>query len=284
MMVIAKRNLKLFFRDRTGVLMSFLSVFIILGLYVLFLGDTLAANLPDAPGADFLLNSWVMAGILAVTTVTATLGAFGVMVEDRTRKLLKDFTAAPVKRRDIVGGYILSACAVGIILSLATLLLAEVYIVARGGEWLSALALAKVIGILVLSVLAGGSIVFFITSMLRSQSAYTTASTIIGTLIGFLTGIYIPIGSLPEAVQWIIKLFPVSHAGAMLRTVMAEEPMAQAFAGAPEEAVREFKLDMGVAFDFGGTISTMGASLAVLAGTTLLFYLLSIALMVRNNK
>ncbi|MCR2806575.1 ABC transporter permease [Paenibacillus soyae] len=284
MMVIAKRNLKLFFRDRTGVLMSFLSVFIILGLYVLFLGDTMKSNLPDAPEADFLLNSWVMAGILAVTTVTATLGAFGVMVEDRTRKLLKDFTAAPVKRQEIVGGYILSACSVGIILSIVTLLLAEVYIVANGGGLLSAVTFAQVIGILVLSVLAGGSIVFFITSLLRSHSAYTTASTIIGTLIGFLTGIYIPIGSLPEAVQWVIKLFPVSHAGAMLRTVMVEEPMTQAFAGAPEEALREFKLHMGVVFDFGGKLSTMGASIAVLAGTTVFFYLLSIMLMVRNNK
>ncbi|MDF2836474.1 MAG: transporter, partial [Paenibacillus sp.] len=77
MIVIAKRNLKLFFRDRTAVAMSFLSVFIILGLYVLFLGNTLKSNLPDAPGIQFLLDSWVMAGILAVTTVTSTLGAFG---------------------------------------------------------------------------------------------------------------------------------------------------------------------------------------------------------------
>ncbi|MEK3883383.1 ABC transporter permease [Paenibacillus sp. PL2-23] len=284
MFIIAKRNLKLFFRDRTGVLMSFMSVFIILGLYVLFLGETLSSNLPDVEGAKFLLNSWVMAGILAVTTVTATLGAFGVMVDDRARGLLKDFTAAPVKRQHIVGGYILSACSIGMILSVVTLLMAELYIIAFGGQWLSFWSIIQVIGILALSVLTGGSIMFFITSMLRTISAFTTASTIIGTLIGFLTGIYIPIGTLPVAMQWVIKLFPISHAGALLRSVMVEEPMAQAFDGAPEEAIREFKVDMGVVFDFGGSLSTMGTSLAVLAGTTLVFCLLSIAIMRRTNQ
>lgn len=284
MLVIARRNLKLFFRDRGGVVMSFLSVFIILGLYVLFLGDTMRGGLPDAPAADFLLDSWVMAGILAVTTVTSTLGAFGIMVEDRTRKLLKDFTAAPVKRRSIVGGYILSSCVIGVVLSLVTFFLAEVYIVAQGGEWLPAGAILKVIGFILLSVFASSSIVFFITSLLSSQSAFTTASTIIGTLIGFLTGIYIPIGSLPEAVQFVIKIFPVSHAGSLIRTVMVERPMELSFAGAPAEAAQEFKLDMGVIYQFGDTTTTIGGSILVLVGTAVLFYLLSIGLMARKNR
>jgi multidrug/hemolysin transport system permease protein len=284
MIVIAKRNLKLFFRDRTAVAMSFLSVFIILGLYVLFLGNTLKSNLPDAPGIQFLLDSWVMAGILAVTTVTSTLGAFGVMVEDRAGKIMKDFTAAPIKRSDIVGGYILSAFTVGVVISLVTLVVAEVYIVANGGEWLSAGALIQIIGLLVLSVLASSSIVFFITSLLRTQTAFTTGSTVIGTLIGFLTGIYIPIGSLPEAVQFIIKIFPVSHAGALMRAVMLEQPMADSFAGAPESVVEQFKLDMGVAYQFGGETAPAYASILILLATAAAFYLVSIVLMARKNR
>lgn len=284
MIVIAKRNVKLFFRDRTAVAMSFLSVFIILGLYVLFLGNTLTASLPDAPGVDFLMNSWVMAGILAVTTVTSTLGAFGVMVEDRAGKIMKDFTAAPIKRSDIVGGYMLSAIAVGIAISLTTLLAAEIYIVANGGKWLAAGALIRLLGLLILSVLASSSIVFLITSLLRTQTAFTTGSTVIGTLIGFLTGIYIPIGSLPEAVQFIIKIFPVSHAGALMRSVMLERPMADSFAGAPESTVEQFKLDMGAAYQFGGEMLPASVSVLILLATTAAFYLASIAIMARKNK
>ncbi len=39
--MLFKRNLALFFRDRANVFFSLLAVFIIIGLYALFLGETL---------------------------------------------------------------------------------------------------------------------------------------------------------------------------------------------------------------------------------------------------
>lgn len=284
MNVIAGRNIKLFFRDRRNVVMSFMSIFIIFGLYILFLGDTLKSGVPDMPGIGFILDSWVMAGILAVTSVTATLGALGIMVEDRTQNILKDFKAAPIKRYDFVGGYLLSAFTIGLLLSLVTFVLAEIYIVMQGGEWLPFAAWIKVIGLILLSVLSSSSIVFFITSLLNSRNSFSTAGTIIGTLIGFLTGIYIPIGSLPEPVQWMIKLFPVSHAGALIRSVMVEQPMQTSFAGASTEMVQQFKLEMGVAFQYGNTVSSTALSIGVLLGTTVLFYLLSIMVVAKKSR
>jgi len=284
MNVIAARNIKLFFRDRRNVVMSFMSVFIIFGLYILFLGDTLKSGVPDMPGVGFILDSWVMAGILAVTSVTATLGALGIMVEDRTQNILKDFKAAPIKRYDLVGGYLLSAFTIGLLLSLVTFVLAEIYIVLQGGEWLPFVAWIKVIGLILLSVLSSSSIVFFITSLLNSRNSFSTAGTIIGTLIGFLTGIYIPIGSLPEPVQWMIKLFPVSHAGALIRSVMVEQPMQASLTGASTEMVQQFKLDMGIAFQYGSTISSTALSIGVLLGTTVLFYLLSILVVSKKAR
>ncbi|GJM82293.1 ABC transporter [Paenibacillus sp. HMSSN-139] len=229
---IANRNLKIFFRDRAAVLFSLLAVFIILGLYVVFLGDTIADSLPVIDGASVLINSWVLAGILAVTSVTSTMGAFGIMVEDRSRKILKDFTTSPLRRSRLTGGYILSACSVGVIMSVVTFILGELYILVLDGELLPLLSILKVLGLIVLSVLASSSIVFFITTFLRSQNAFSAASTVIGTLIGFLTGIYVPMGSLPEAVQWVIKVFPISHAGVLIRNVMLERPMEVSFHGA----------------------------------------------------
>lgn len=282
--VIAKRNLKIFFRDKTTVFFSFLAVFIILGLYIVFLGDLMASGLQGVAEVNFLINSWVMAGILAVTSVTSTLGAFGIMVEDRARRTIKDFTAAPVKRRGIAGGYIVSTFIIGIIMSLVTFGLAELYIVMRGGEWLPLASALKVLGIIPLAVLAGSSIVFFITSFISSQNAFTTISTIIGTLIGFLTGIYIPIGSLPEAVQFMIKIFPVSHAAALLRSVMLERPMEISFANAPASALEEFKVNMGVAYQFGDTTTTAAVSIAILLATTALFYLLAMMNVAKKNR
>ncbi|MEG0693711.1 MAG: ABC transporter permease, partial [Oscillospiraceae bacterium] len=213
------RNLKVFFTDKAAVFFSLLAVFIIIGLYALFLGDVWTSGFEGMSGVRYLMDSWIMAGLLAVTSVTTTMGAFGIMVEDKSKKINKDFTASPIKSSGIVGGYIISAVIIGIIMSLITTVLAEIYVVVNGGELMDLTTLVKVLGLILLATITNSAMVLFVVSFFKSSNAFATASTIIGTLIGFLTGIYLPIGNLPETVQWVVKCFPVSHAAALFRQV-----------------------------------------------------------------
>ena len=208
MITFAKRNLNLFFRDRASVFFSLLAVFIIIGLYVLFLGDMVMMDLEGIPGARFLMDSWIMAGLMAVTSVTTTMGALGIVVEDRAKGIYKDFHTSPVKRTTLVGGYLISTLVVGVVMSLVALVLSELYIVVSGGEFLPWGNMLKVLGLIVLSTMASGAIMFFVVSFFKTQNAYGVASTVLGTLIGFLMGIYVPIGVLPSGVQTVVKLFP----------------------------------------------------------------------------
>lgn len=276
MFELAKRNLRLYFRDKSSVFFSLLAVFIVLGLYIFFLGDTLKSSFAGVPDVDLLIGSWVMAGILSVAAVTTTLGAFGTMVDDRSKKITKDFGASPLRRFDIAGGYIASSFLIGLIMSLITLVLAQVYILTLGGPVLAFPAMAKLLGYILLSVFASSAMMLFIVSFFYSANAFTTASTVIGTLIGFITGIYIPIGSLPGAVQTVIKLFPISHAASLMRQVLLEGPMTTAFAGAPSTYVEEFYKTMGVTYYFGETQVTALGSILILLGTGLLFFALAI--------
>ena len=214
------RNLRVFFKDKTAVFFSLLAVFIIIGLYVLFLGDVWSASFSDVQNARFIMDSWIMAGILAVTSFTTTMGAFGIMIEDRAKKITKDLVVSPIKTTSLVGGYILSSVIIGIIMSLVTLVLAEAYIIIGGGELMGITTFIKVLGLILLATFTNSAIVLFMVSFFDSLNAFSTASTVVGTLIGFLTGIYLPIGQLPTAIQWLIKLFPVSHAASLFRQVM----------------------------------------------------------------
>lgn len=278
MINLIKRNLKLFFRDKTSVFFSLLAVFIIIGLYVLFLGNMMTESFKELLGdnARFTIDSWVMAGILSVTSITTTMGAFGIMVEDKTRKISKDFSSAPLKRSQLAGGYITSSFIIGVIMSIAALVVAEIYILSGGGKLITLVPLLKLLGVMILSVFAGSSMIFFIASFFRSNNAFATASTIIGTLIGFLTGIYIPIGSLPSAVQTAIKIFPISHAGALFRQIMMEAPMSAAFKNASAQAVTNFKQIMGVVFYAGGKELSPLINILVLVATGIVFYVLAI--------
>jgi len=278
------RNLKVFFKDKSAVFFSLLAVFIIIGLYALFLGEVWVNSFVDMSGVRYLMDSWIMAGLLAVTSVTTTMGAFGIMVEDKSKKITKDFIASPIKNSSIVSGYIFSAVIIGIIMSIITTVLAEIYVVANGGNLMDIVTLSKVMGMIVLATITNTSLVLYMVSFFRSSNAFATASTIIGTMIGFLTGIYLPIGNLPDGVQWVVKCFPVSHAAVLFRQVMMEAPLAKTFADAPAEAIAEFNEMMGVTFKFGDTVISPLISILILIVTAVIFYGLAILNLSRKSK
>jgi len=283
--ILLKRNIKLYFRDKINLLFSLLAIFIIIALYTLFLGNVWGDDaLRALPEADILRQSWLTAGILAVSTVTTSMGAFAVIIDDRAKKINKGFYASPVKRSHITSGYILSAFFVGVIMTVVTAIPLGIYIIAIGGEFLPPLAYFKIAGLILLSSLSSTAMVCFITSFLKSYSAFSTISTIMGTLIGFLMGIYLPIGVLPEAVQTIIKLFPPSHVAMLLRQTLMETPMQRTFEGIPEEYLIEFKEVMGVVFRFGNFEISSFISVFGLIATALIFYFLSLLNMRKIEK
>ncbi|MCH3920811.1 MAG: ABC transporter permease [Sphaerochaeta sp.] len=273
---LVHRNLLVFFRDRATVFFSLLAVLIVIGLYVLFLGDAWVGNMADIPHVRTLMDTWIMAGLLSVASITTTMGAFDTMVEDKAKKIEKDIIFSPLKRSSIVGGYVISSFVIGVIMSLATLVLAELYIVLRGGAFLSGVALVQTLGLILFSTLSNTVFLFFLVSCFSSPNAFSTASSIIGTLIGFLTGIYLPIGQLPPGIQWVVKLFPPSHSAALFRQVMLKDPMAASFAGAPEDAALSFKEYMGVVYRFDGHVTGAGESLIILGCFCVVFLALSV--------
>lgn len=65
----------------------------------------------------------------------------------------------------------------------------------------------KVVGIIAIDDLATTSIVMFIAMFITTEGAYTAVCTVIGTISGFITGIYIPVGSLPDSVATAVNVF-----------------------------------------------------------------------------
>ena len=279
-----KRNLLVFFKDKASVFFSLLSVFIIIGMYALFLGDVWTSGMKDVPNARNIMDCWIVAGLISVTSVTTTMGAFGTMVEDKSRKIIKDIRSSPMPRVNIAGGYILSAFVIGVIMCVVALVLCQLYLLSSGGAMFSGVQLLKIFGLILLSTFSSTTLVLFIVSFFQSNNAFSIASTIIGTVIGFLTGIYIPIGSLPEGVQTVIKFFPPSHSAVLLRQVIMDDAIKTGFAGVPASAVSEFQQMLGVTFQIGGTTVTPLTSIIVLVVSGFLFLGLSMLSLSRKKR
>lgn len=283
---LAKRNLRIFFRQKTSVFFSLLGVFIVIGLYVLFLGDVWQSSLEqmNIEGIEALMANWIMAGVVSITPVTTAMGAFGIMVEDESAGSIKDFYTAPVKRTAIVGGYVISACTISLALSLVAFALGEIYIVSVGGSVLAPVQMIKMLGAIAGSVLMSGAMIFFVASFIKSNNAFATLSNIIGALIGFVTGIYLPMDMLPDAVKWVVKLFPPSHASALMRQIMMKDSMAACFNGAPAEYLTDFKEAFGVVFTFGSYTAAPQIHTAVILISAAVFFALAVLRVRLKNK
>jgi len=283
LILFATRNVKIFFRDRTAVIFSMFGALAVVALYFLFLGNSLTASYSDIPHARQIIDSWAMAGLMAIVPVTATLGALGVMIQDKINGAIRDLTVSPMKRYEIAGGYVLSTFFVGMILSFLVLALAELYIVSNGGSFLTAVQFAKVIGIILLSVISASAIMFFVALFITSNNAYSAVSTVVGTLIGFLTGVFIPIGTFPSTVATVTKLVPASHSASLFRQVMLEGPM-EAMSGMPPDEILQFELDMGVRFQFGNYLVTAEMSILILVATAAVFFVLALLKLSMKSK
>lgn len=275
MLIFTKRNMLLYFRDKTAIFFSLLAVLILLLLYVLFLADLTSAGLPDFPSKKELLTAWFIAGVIAITSMTTTLGAFGVIVEDKSNKRIKDFYASPLPRTKVIGGYVVSALFVGFMMCLLTFIAGSLYLFFAGEVLLSFDKTVKMIGVIFLSVVANGSIVLLLVSFLKTSNAFASASMVIGTLLGFVGGIYIPIGTLPDYLQTVVKLFPLSHSVALFRQILMDSFLLDAISGAPNGLKETFQLELGVIYEVNGKKITPGFSIVYLIVTALLFYGLS---------
>jgi multidrug/hemolysin transport system permease protein len=109
-------------------------------------------------------------------------------------------------------------------------------------------------------------------------------SAIIGTLSGFLMGIYVPIGNLPSILQTVMMLFPPAHAASLCRQILMEKPLEAAFAGVPDGSqLAEVQEMLGVVFSFGNFEIAPIASVAFLIISALLFFGLSV-IRLRKNR
>ena len=284
MISFVSRNLKVFFRDKTAVFFSLLAVLIVLGLYIFFLGDVWVDSFPNIKGVKNLMNCWIIAGLIGVTSVTANMGAFGTMIEDKSKNKIKDFVVSPMKNYKIMGGYILSSFIVGSMMSVVTLIISQIYLVYSGVDVLNFKELTEVFLIILMTSLSNSAMILFIVSLFSSEKAFSTASTIVGTLIGFITGIYLPISMLPDSVQIIVKLFPTSHGISILRQIFMKKQMDISFADVPTNYINEFKESMGVVYYINDKLVSNTTSVFILIASTIIFFFLAVLILYKKKK
>lgn len=257
---LTKRNCLVYIKDKSAVFFSLLSMLIVLMLMLFFLGDmnvNYVTELQELYGgerdsavdlnnANYLVQYWTLAGLMIVNAMTVTLTVIGTLVTDRAGNKLKSFYTAPVNKFIVAISYILAAILVGFLLCTFVFILYMGIIWLMGGELLSMTVIVQVLGGTLMNVILFSILMYLLALFVKSSSAWGGLATIVGTFVGFLGAIYIPVGSLPEGVTGVLKCLPILHSASVMRKIMCGDVLQQAFDGVPEEVVTVYREVMGI--------------------------------------
>ena len=281
---LTKRNMLLYFRDKSAVFASLLSMLIVIGLMLFFLGDMNIRNITEGlskiPGHDtsrdhdnakLLLLSWTAAGIMPINSLMVTLSVLSSIIRDKNSGRINSIYTAPVSRTVITLSYICAACISSIIICSATLAVSEIYICAKGFSGYTFNEHLQIIGMILVNSFTYSALMYICASLIKSEGAWSAVGTVVGTLSGFFGGIYLPIGSMSKGLADVICCSPVIYGTSMFRKVMTDTIISNTFSDAPENVIMSYKNSMGIELEaFGNNISPAECVIIVI-GFGLLF-------------
>ena len=239
-LALVKRNCLCYFRDKASVFFSLMGVLIVVLLYLIFLRDMLVDSIisdyPDSMDIDHAKNwvdAWVLAGILAIVSVTTSVGSLQTMIQDKVSGKVKDTLMTSLSPAKMSAAYVLSTFVVGTIMSAITFVIAVVYLAATGCPMTFGGALLSLI-LTIPASLSGSIIIYALTCRLNSEGAFSGFYTVLSVLIGFLTGIYMPLGSMSSGMQTIGSMMPATHIAALIRQTLSLDAYDRIMAGTGE--------------------------------------------------
>mgnify|MGYP000216647801 CR=1 FL=1 len=245
MKALIKRNLLLYFRNKSGVFFSILGALISFILYLIFLKDTMTPDWPQLSQTNQLLDTWLISGTLTVTAITTTLTSLTQVVKDRETKVFQDLLLTDIGARRLQLSYLFSATLIGMIMQVLLFVVMLTYFYYINHTVVSLFQSMNVFLLMFISALLSAALNLALIQQMKTVDTLAKFSSIVGTAAGFLVGTYVPMGALPDFAQTLMKLTPGSYIASLYRQILLTPTLSEVLKDNP--AVGEtFEEAMGV--------------------------------------
>lgn len=231
------RNIKLFFKDKGLFFTALITPFILLILYVTFLGGIYEDSFitiftengcpTDGVYGDAisgLVSGQLVSSLLAVCCVTVAFCSNMLMVQDKISGARNDLDMTPVSAGSLAVSYYLATLFSTVLICFAALCAGLVYI-ALCGWFLTALDVLLLIADVLLLSMFGTALSSLVNYFLSSQGQISAVGTVVSSCYGFICGAYMPISQFSSALQKVISLLPGTYGTALLRTHSMSGPL-----------------------------------------------------------
>lgn len=262
MLSLIKRNLRLYFSSWENVMLSLVGALISFVLYLVFLKQSILSSWQAVPNAKLLLDPWLIGGTLTVTAVTTTLNSLGQMINDREHGTIRDFAITPISFLQIQLSYLVSSFIIGILMQTIVYAVLQIYFNVTDGLAFSFTTFLKIIPLMIISSLVWTIVNAFILSFIKNAKNVGTINSIVGTAAGFFAGVYVPIGSVPNFAQTLMKLTPAPYNAALYRKILMHHQLVSTF---KNTSAASFEKTMGVSINLNGTLDFKSELLIMLS-------------------
>lgn len=225
LLILIKRNVKLFFKDKGMFFTALITPAILLVLYATFLSnvykDSFLSALPEGLElAEKLVNGCVggqlISSILAVSCVTVSFCSNMLMVQDKVNGSVKDLAISPVKPSVMALGYYLATLISTLLICFSATAICLAYIAKIGWYMTTADVLYLLLDVFLL-VMFGTALSSIINFFLSTQGQISAVGSIISSVYGFICGAYMPISQFSEGLQKVLSFLPGTYGTSLVR-------------------------------------------------------------------
>ncbi|MBM4196051.1 MAG: nodulation protein NodJ [Gammaproteobacteria bacterium] len=188
-------------------------------VYLIGLGYGLGRFIGDVGGMPYL--TFLASGLLASSAMNGAAfeGMYSVFTRMVHQQTYDAILATPLEVDDIVAGEMLWCATKSLIVGIPILLVATLMGAVTSWSALWAIPVFFLVGLC----FAGPSI--FVSSLAPSFDFFNYYVTLLITPMFIFSGVFYPVGALPEFAQWIVNVLPLSHAVALIRPLVAGMPV-----------------------------------------------------------
>lgn len=226
---LTKRNLLVYFKDKSSVFFSVLTPIIIFALYILFLKDTYVSQIQDsAKGLEAFIDvsdienltaSLLLAGILGSALITIPFQALTTIVKDKEYKVDYDISATPISRVNIILSYFFAAAISSFIMVLGVTLTGCIAIKAVGYD-ISVDSVLKLIPVIALGSVSSSALFMIIMMFFKSTGASSAFMGILSAAAGFVIGAYIPLSNFSSTVESVCTMLPATQVTSLIKKTL----------------------------------------------------------------
>lgn len=282
---LTKRNIKVYFSDKSMFFVSLITPLILLVLYSSFLGnifkESFVSAIPEGVNVsskliNALVSGQIISSLLSVSCVTVAFTSNLLMVNDKVNGCIKDINITPINKWIKSLSYFVASFVSTIIINLVALCLCLLYTY-KVGWFYSVSDILLLVGDIIILTLFGTSLSSVINFGLKSGGAASAVGTIVSSGYGFICGAYMPISSFNLTLQKILSFMPATYGTSLIKNHSLNPVLNElSKIHIPNDVIENIKTSLDCNLTFFGENVKIGSMYIIMIITIILFILINV--------